>query len=173
VKIILETPRLVLREMGLGDLDFVAAMLAHPEVMRFYPQLYSRQDAEAWIRRTLARYERDGHGLWLVLEKDGGEPVGQVGLAKQLLEGIDEVEAGYLIHHPFWRRGYASEAALAVRDRAFTALDRSSVISLIRPINRPSQGVARKIGMSPGRFTLYAGLEHVVFRIARRGRSRQ
>ena len=36
---ILETPRLSLREAARDDLDFVAAMLAHPEVMRHYPQV--------------------------------------------------------------------------------------------------------------------------------------
>ena len=41
----LETPRLALREMSLDDLDFVAAMLGHPEVMRFYPKVYSRDEA--------------------------------------------------------------------------------------------------------------------------------
>ena len=30
-RVIFETPRLVLRELTLGDLDFVAEMLAHPE----------------------------------------------------------------------------------------------------------------------------------------------
>jgi len=47
----LETPRLRLRQMSLGDLDFVAAMLSHPEVMRFYPKLHSRQEATLWIER--------------------------------------------------------------------------------------------------------------------------
>ena len=112
-------------------------------------------------------YEKHGVGFWLVLEKATGAPVGQVGLIPQLVEGVDEMEIGYLIHYPFWRRGYASEAAAGVRDRAFTALDRPYVLSLIRPINHPSQGVARKIGMRPGKLTLHGGLEHIIFRVDR------
>ena len=54
-KQILETPRLILREMSLADLDFVAAMLADPEVMRYYPKCYSRQEAETWIGRQMNR----------------------------------------------------------------------------------------------------------------------
>ncbi len=42
MKVVLETPRLVLRELSLADLDFVAAMLAHPEVMKFWPRPYRR-----------------------------------------------------------------------------------------------------------------------------------
>ncbi len=165
--VILATPRLVLREMTDGDLDFVAAMLAHPEVMRFYPRCYSRTEAEQWVLRQMDRYARQGHGLWLVLERNAGQPVGQVGLTLQHVDHVDEPEVGYLIHRPFWRRGFATEAAAAVRDYAFNVLDKAYVISLIRPENVPSQGVAAKIGMRPGRRTLHADLEHVVHSVCR------
>jgi RimJ/RimL family protein N-acetyltransferase len=164
MKIVLQTQRLVLREMALDDLDFIAELLGDREVMRFYPQHYGRADAEAWVRRTLDRYARYGHALWLVLERATGQPVGQVGLIRQLVEGVDEDEVGYLIHRPFWRRGYASEAACAVRDRAF-AQGRDHVISLIRPINHPSRGVAAKMGMRPIKLTLFGKLEHLIYRV--------
>jgi ribosomal-protein-alanine N-acetyltransferase len=167
VKAILETPRLALREMSFDDLDFVAAMLAHPEVMRYYPQTYSRDEARAWIERQLGRYARDGHGLWRVEDRATGEPVGQVGLALQLVEGVEEPEIGYLIHRPFWRRGLAAEAALGVRTWAFEILGLERVISLIRPENLPSQGVARKIGMAPGKRVQFHQLEHIVFAVRR------
>ena len=163
---ILETPRLVLREMTLADLDFVAAMLAHPEVMRYYPKCYSRAEAEGWISRQTGRYNSHGHGLWLVSDKATGEPVGQVGLSPQVVDGVEEPEIGYLIHRPFWRRGLASEAAAGVRDHAFSVLGKAYVISLIRPENIPSQGVARKIGMQPGRMTQFGGYDHLVFKLA-------
>jgi len=167
MKLILETPRLILREMTLSDLDFVADMLADPEVMRFYPKCYSRAEAEHWVRRQVNRYASHGHGLWLVLEKATSEPVGQVGLIPQQVDGIEEAEVGYLIHRPFWRRGLATEAAAASRDYAFQTLGRTRVISLIRPENLPSQGVACKIGMKPEKRTVHAGLDHLVFSVSR------
>jgi RimJ/RimL family protein N-acetyltransferase len=167
MKIILETPRLVLREMTPADLDFIATMLVDEEVMRFYPQRYARSDAEAWLERSLTRYARDGHSFWLVLSRETGEPVGQVGLITQLVEGEYLQEIGYLIHRPFWRRGYAFEAARGVREHAFTRLDLPFVIAQIRPINVPSQGVARKLGMRPVKLNLHGGLEHVMWRVDR------
>ncbi len=160
---VLETPRLALRELTMADLDFVAAMLADPEVMRFYPKRYTRDESAAWIERQLGRYERDGHGLWLVASRETGQPVGQVGLVMQEVDGVREPEIGYLVHRPFWRRGFASEAAKAVRDHAFGALAKPHVISLVRPVNEPSAGVALTIGMTPERLTTFAGLEHRVF----------
>ena len=162
MRFVLETDRLALREMSLDDLDFVATMLADPQVMRFYPKCYSREESAGWIERQLERYARDGHGLWLVLERETGQPVGQVGLTVQQVDGVAEPEVGYLIHRPFWRRGFASEAAAATRDHAFRELGLPRVISLIRPENLPSQGVARRIGMKPERRVLHAGIEHLV-----------
>jgi len=164
---VFETERLRAREMTLDDLDFVAAMLAHPEVMRFYPRRYSREEAWGWVERQLARYREHGLGLWLIEERAGGEPVGQVGLLVQRVNGALQPEVGYLVHRPFWRRGYATEAALATRDHAFCALDLPRVVSLIRPVNLPSQGVARKLGMRPEGTALHAGMEHLVFAVSR------
>ena len=168
MKQILETRRLILREMSLADLDFVAAMLADPEVMRFYPRCYSREESETWVQRSLNRYARHGHALWLALDKASGQPVGQVGLLIQNIQGVEEREVGYLIHRPFWRRGFATEAALACRDYAFTMLGRERVIALVRPENVPSQGVARKLGMQPESYTVqHSTFTHLVFSILR------
>jgi RimJ/RimL family protein N-acetyltransferase len=153
--------------MSLADLDFLAEMLADPEVTRFYPNQYTRDEARAWIERQVERYARDGHGLWLVTLRESGEPVGQAGLVMQELDWGHEPEIGYMIHRPFWRRGYATEAALAVREYAFQTRGLSRVISLIRPENLPSQGVARKLGMSAERETMFKGFRHIVFSVSR------
>jgi RimJ/RimL family protein N-acetyltransferase len=167
-KQILETPRLILREMSLDDLDFVAAMLGDAEVMRYYPKCYSRDEALTWVQRQINRYARHGHGLWLVLDKVAGQPVGQVGLLIQQVRGVEEKEVGYLIHRPYWRRGLATEAAAACRDYAFDVLGRQRVIALIRPENVPSQGVARKLGLLPEPDRVrHSNFEHIVFSVAR------
>src|SRR5262245_23294591 len=93
-----ESTRLLFRQLKLADLDFVAGMLAHPEVMRYYPKCYSRDEAAAWIERQMERYRRDGHGLWLVADRASGEPRGQVGLVAQEIDGVREPEVGYLVH---------------------------------------------------------------------------
>jgi [ribosomal protein S5]-alanine N-acetyltransferase len=164
---VIETERLSLRELNLGDLDFVSEMLADPEVMRFYPKRYSREESQAWVERQMRRYEECGHGLWLVIEQTSAQPVGQVGLAMQEVEGTWEAEIGYLIHRPYWRRGYATEAALGVRRYSFDVLGKNRVISLIRPENTPSQGVARKLGMVPEREVDFKGLKHIIFSLMR------
>lgn len=168
VKLILETERLLLRESTDGDLDFLAAMLADPQVMRFYPKCYSREEAAEWLERARQRYEQEGYAPWLVVLKATGEPIGRVGVSRQVAEGRELDEVGYMIHRPYWRQGYAFEAAAASRDYAFQTLNIPRVVSLIRPSNRPSQYVARKLGMRPEpRPVMFHNIQHMVFAVAR------
>jgi RimJ/RimL family protein N-acetyltransferase len=163
VNSILETKRLILREMSLADLDFVAAMLAHPEVMHHWPKCYNREEAAEWIKRQQKRYATDGVGYWLALDKASGQPVGQAGLLVLQVDGVEEIGLGYIMHRPFWGNGFASEAAAASMDYGFKALGRSRFIALIRPENVPSQRVALKLGMKLEKSTHHADYRHLVF----------
>jgi RimJ/RimL family protein N-acetyltransferase len=163
MRAVLGTPRLLLREMVQGDLDFVATMLGDAEVSRYYERTFTRADAAAWLDRQLKRYADDGHGLWLVLARESETPVGQVGLALQDVEGTRHPEMGWLLHRPFWGKGYATEAAIATRDAAFERWRYPSVISLIRPVNEPSRRVAERVGMRPGRNVQFHGYEHIMY----------
>lgn len=167
MKRILVTSRLVLREMGLDDLDFLAALLADPEVMRFFPKRYSREEAAAWIGLQQRRYVTDGFGYWLAVEKSTQKPIGQAGVLAQKVNGQSEMGLGYIIHRPFWRQGFATEAAAACRDYVFYTRDAPRTITLIRPENLASLGVARKIGMRLEGQTHYAGFIHLIFSAAR------
>lgn len=167
MKYVLETPRLRLREVVAADIDFFAEMLGDALVMRYYPRVLDRSGAQAWIDRTIDRYAKYGHGLWLLEERASGAPVGNVGLVMQQVEQNLEPEIGYMIHRSFWRRGLATEAALEVRRYAFDDRKFPYVVSLIRPENRPSQGVARKLGMSPVRTVDFADRPHLLYRVDR------
>lgn len=156
--------------MNAGDLDFMAGMLAHPEVMKFYPKCYTRNEAAAWIERQIGRYERDGYGPWLAVLRSSNEPIGQIGLIAQTVEGIPLPEIGYILHRPFWKQGFATEAASAVREYAFHALGQPRVISLIRPVNLPSQAVAERIGMKRENRVIQhgtGGFDHWVYSVDR------
>ena len=63
------------------------------------------------------------------------------------MEDQGAAELGYDFRSDFWNRGYATEAACAVRDYAFDVLSLPRLISLIRVGNLPSKRVAEKVGM--------------------------
>ena len=163
MRTIFETQRLVLREMSLDDLDVIAEMLAHPEVMRYWPRCYSRDEAVEWITKQQQRYARDGVGYWLAIDKQLNQPIGQAGLLQLEVDGAVEIAIGYIIRRAFWRQGYATEAAAGAAAYGFEKLGRDRIVTLIRPENTPSIGVAKKLGMTAGRTVRHADFDHIIF----------
>ena len=167
---VLETRRLMLCELEPEDLDAILPMMSDPEAMRFWPQPYTRESTAAWISHQIERYAEDGCGYWLARDLHTGAVIGQAGVLLHDLGGLEpDAGLGFIIHRPYWRQGYAFEAASACVDWAFRALDVTRVVALIRPENLPSRAVARKLGMHSEREIDYKGLTHTVYVTERRG----
>jgi RimJ/RimL family protein N-acetyltransferase len=165
MRTILETSRLQLRELAETDLDFMVEMLVDADVMRYIPKRLTRELSADWIAMQMTRYQVDGYGLWLAVERETARPVGQVGLVRQSINDAEETEVGYLIHRPFWRHGFATEGARACRDYAFETLRKPRIIALVRPDNLQSEGVAKNLGMEAIGRAPYRGAEHLVFAV--------
>lgn len=164
---ILETPRLMLRELVAGDRDALALVLSDAETMRYYPAALDPSGVEQWIARNRARYAADGHGLWGMVLKTTGVLVGDCGLTRQEVDGEPLIEIGYHVRRDLWGQGLAPEAARACRDYGFAHLPVERLISLIRPENQPSRRVAEKAGLTLWKTVLWRGLAHVVYAISR------
>lgn len=147
-QVVLETDRLVLREMTMADVDDLMGIFGDPEAMRYYPSTKSREEAEGWVRWVLDSYAANGFGLWVAMLKGTGEFAGQCGLTLQDLDGAAEPEIGYLFLRRLWGRGLATEAARACRDHAFGSLGLARVVSLPDSANLASRRVAEKVGMT-------------------------
>lgn len=147
-KIILETERLILREMTGADLPALCRILCDEEVMRAaYESAFTEQEAPGWLERHLKRYENFGFGLWAAVLKETNEMIGQCGITWQEWNGEPLLEIGYLFQKAHWHKGYAAEAAAACRDYAFEVLHADRVYSMIRDTHISSQKVAERIGM--------------------------
>ena len=160
---ILETRRLLLREFIPEDVDALALVLSDAETMRHYPAPLDRDGVIAWIQRNRHRYAEYGHGLWAMVLKSSGEVIGDCGLTRQNVDGIDEIEIGYHVRRDLWGQGYASEAARACQEYGFTRLGAQRLISLIRPGNLASRRVAEKNGLALWKEVLWRDLPHCVY----------
>ena len=165
--VILETARLSLREFTPEDADAIALVLCDPETMRYYPAPYDRAGVEAWIRRWCHHYQTDGVGLWAMLLKESEDVIGDCGIIRQQVEGESLYEIGYHLRRDCWGRGFATEAAQACKQWAFTNLKTDRLISLIRPENLPSRRVAERNGMTIWKEVDWRNLPHYVYSITR------
>ncbi len=167
MKQILQTKRLIIREVNPDDIDYLTELMSHEKAMRYFPKLYSRKECLQMIEKMMFNYKVQGHGVWLLEDKELKKPVGRLGLVMQSVERKAEPEIGYILHPDHWHKGYATEAGVAVRNYAFDQLNYPHVISLIRPINLPSQAVATRLGMKISRKVHFFNYEHLVFKIDR------
>ena len=81
----IETKRLLLREMTLQDFDALHRILTDPDVMQHYPHAFDEAEVQGWIKKNIQRYQTFGFGLWAVCLKDTGEMIGDCGLTMQLI----------------------------------------------------------------------------------------
>jgi len=145
---ILETERLILRQMQQSDFNNLCKILQDEDVMYSYEGAFSDEEVQTWLNRQLERYSTGDLGLWAVVLKESGEMIGQCGLTMQDCNGRQVLEIGYLFQRAFWNRGYATEAAIACKQYAFENLNADEVFSIIRDTNTASQNVAIRNGMS-------------------------
>ena len=144
---ILETERLILREMDQNDFNSLYAVLADSDIMEHYPYTFDEVRVRNWISRNMERYQKDGFGLWAVVLKETGEMIGDCGITMQNIHGTMLPEIGYHIRADQQRKGYATEAAAACIRYAFENFDLPAVYSYMKYTNIPSQRTAMKNGM--------------------------
>jgi hypothetical protein len=167
--VIAETQRLVLREFHVVDDEAMSRVFGDPEVMRYGDGVKDSEWVRRWLRGCLEDYHvKWGFGLWAVIEKRSSSVIGFCGLSRfSDVGGQPETEIGYRLARAFWGRGYATEAAAAVRDYGFGTLNLSRMISIIDPRNAASLRVAEKVGLRFEKEVMFRGtLVHVYGGIA-------
>ena len=143
---VIETERLLLREMTEEDFHALYKVLADSDIMQHYPYVFDENRVRNWILRNIERYRVFGFGLWAVCLKATGEMIGDCGLTMQLINGEVKPEIGYHIRGDQQRMGYAKEAAIAVRDWTFHNTPFHVVYSYMKHTNEPSYKTAISYG---------------------------
>src|SRR5215469_12387186 len=170
------TSRLILRRWQDADRAPFASLNADPETLVFFPSTLTRQESDALIDRIEARFESSGYGLWAVEVRQTGEFIGFTGLAPlhPQVPNAGGTEIGWRLARHAWHQGFATEAARAARDVAFTGAGLPELWSMTAVLNTPSQAVMRRIGMTESVRFAHPGIPdgspvkpHVMFHLAR------
>jgi RimJ/RimL family protein N-acetyltransferase len=145
-----ETDRLTLRPFIAADFEAMYAMRSDPEVARYlYQEPLSAQETRDSLARKMALPAWADEGDWLgaaVVERESGLTVGDVAL-HWVSERDRTAEIGFTFEPRWQGKGFATEAARALVDWAFTSAGMHRVIGRTEARNAASARVLEKLGM--------------------------
>ncbi|MDX6485543.1 MAG: hypothetical protein QOF43_696 [Gaiellaceae bacterium] len=149
----------MLREPRLDDVDDLLEFVGDEEVMQWIGgEAGDRAATVESVERWIARWKANGVGQFAVVHE--GRVIGRVGLlvwdnrtwetsTYEQAAGNAVTELGWALSRREWGRGYATEAARAVREWGYAERGLERLISLIDPRNVRSIRVADKLGAVP------------------------
>lgn len=151
--------RVALRPPTHSDLDAFTAMFTDPEVMRFvaWGRPLTTEEVSEFVERMIARFEVDGFGQFAIERGDDAQLIRRAGLLpldpttwkSGFLSDLGpdaEIELGWTLRRAYWGHGYATEAAVLVRDWAWHELKLPRLVSIIQHGNDRSVRLAEKLG---------------------------
>jgi RimJ/RimL family protein N-acetyltransferase len=141
------TARLELRPFRETDNHSIAQLLADPEATKYIGDVRSREVAAESVRIMRDAFTARGWGTLAVVSRGGGACLGYCGVRP--LAHTPEVEIAFALKRECWNLGYATEAAAASMDAAFSTLGLGSIVATVYPENRASLRVLAKLGMTP------------------------
>ncbi len=177
----IETKRLYLRQWQASDFAPFAEMNANSKVMEYFPKLLTPALSNTIANKCQKLIEEHGWGFWAVARKDGADKsddfIGMVGLnnVHANMPFAPAVEIAWRLHRDYWGLGYATEAALAALRYAFEVLELSEVVAFTAVINKRSQKLMQRLGMTDTQDNFYHPMldaehrlaEHVLYKITR------
>jgi [ribosomal protein S5]-alanine N-acetyltransferase len=143
---ILETERLVLREIDAGDAAFILELINTPKFHKYIADRGIRtvEAAETYLQeRYLASYREHGYGLYAVCLKDG-TPIGNCGFVKR--DVFEFPDIGFAFLPEYESLGYGFESAAAILEYGRDALSFRRVFAITSPENDASVKLLEKLG---------------------------
>ena len=143
---ILVTPRTIVREISLNDIDELFELYEDAEIKRFIPPLLPTKEEELDFQREYIKkmYGFFGYGFWNVLDRESSKLIGRAGLTNR--DGFDDMELGYLFKKEYRRQGIGTEVCRSIMDYAREILGAERLNAFIRPDNSASVSFAEKLG---------------------------
>jgi RimJ/RimL family protein N-acetyltransferase len=150
--IVLETPRLTLRQFTDNDVDNLFNLNSDPAVMRYLtggtptPREKIRDEILPFHLAVYGRLDR--LGTWAAESSVTGEFLGWFHFRPGEDADLTNIELGYRLVRPAWNKGYATEGSRALISRGFTELGVERVFAHTMTLNAASRHVLEKCGLT-------------------------
>ena len=104
---ILETKRILLRQLTLEDLDNLYALYINENVKKYvYTESMDYEETKEELDWIIDVYtSQSGYGLWATIHKETGDFIGRCGLLQWTIEERPEVELTYMLTEKYWGQG--------------------------------------------------------------------
>ncbi|WP_110515080.1 GNAT family N-acetyltransferase [Herpetosiphon llansteffanensis] len=144
---VLETERLLLRQPVLADRDPMFAIMADPQVLRYFGQLpmETPEQAENRLNSLKRSFEQKIGVRWAITLHEHGEWIGSAGFWRFESEHA-RAEIGYELAAHSWGKGIMTEALQAILQFGFETLKLHSIEAQIHPDNQGSRRALEKVG---------------------------
>lgn len=147
MQIILQTPRLYLRQLTIADAPLIYQLNSQPVVLKYLHErpLKDETDAAEIIRRIILPQYENKLGRWGMFIKENQEFIGWCGLKYR--PELNETDLGFRLMPAAWGKGYATEAARHCLQYGFEKIQLAEITGRAHIENLASQKVLEKIGM--------------------------
>jgi RimJ/RimL family protein N-acetyltransferase len=163
---IFETDNLLVRRSTLDDVSDYLSFWNDPVAMRYIGDGTWGGGEDIVIKvleENIAFYDRyAGLGFWSVVDKATQKVIGEAGLG--ILHSTGEIEAGFLLAQPNWRRGYGTQVLVGLLEYGFKKLELRAIAAVAHPENAASIRVLTKCGFVPCGAILDRGITVAKFR---------
>lgn len=150
--LILETDRLLLREMKLSDAEALFEMDRNPKVHEYLwnTPLTDVNEVKNIINSVQEQYKQNKIGRFVIVLKETNEVIGWAGLkfnTEMVNNKIHFYDIGYRLDEKFWGKGYASEASFAWLDYGLKTMKIPVMEAAAHSDNIASNRILQKIGL--------------------------
>ncbi|MDQ6597957.1 N-acetyltransferase [Bacillus salipaludis] len=144
---ILETERLLLREISKDDAEGIFACFSNENVTKYYGQetLESKEQAESFVDFFANSYKEKRGIRWGIEIKGTQGIIGTIGF-NAWSPKHRRAEIGYEIHPEQWRKGYTFEAVSKVVQYGFNEFALTRIGAVVFMDNEASSNLLTKVG---------------------------
>ena len=143
----LKTDRLILRPLNIKDLNTVHFYVSDVENTKYMLHLPNDtiEETSHFLTRVTDEWKKDTPSFYEFAITVNAKLIGAVSVS--LNEQRTEGELGWILNKNYWGKGYATEAAMAVKSFAVNELKVSILVAHCDYRNTASCNVMKKIGL--------------------------
>lgn len=142
---IIQTERLLLRQIVEADIDHIFKGLSHPDIIKCYGVNYQTREATKEQMNFFADLERNDTGIWWAVCSSGDGTFYGAGGLNSLSKEHKKAEIGFWLLTDFWGQGIMKEAMPLICNYGFDQLGLHRIEGFVESANLNCKNAMAKL----------------------------